>query len=399
MEHSSDCASDDLYCYVCKVAFPSNWRLKRHKETDKHQSYVEFYSVVESNAPPDGDMVVETGVNDEGRLEHCSQHYSGAQADDNCTGYDSETSSDDMDINAGVRLRNIFSNKQAPSRDIANYFANLQSIQYICQGGLFNNNDTCGTGLQILYNHPNVQHFLNGIPPKTLLADKAIYQPGAARKASHAGMQKFSLLQLVTVGVVSATVEELNMMDPPFTVIYHDPILPTAECHEHYAVVSQSRDLVCTGSYVQLCKPFQQFSYGELLATLSVRNGATVCIIRGFEAVEVEPGVPLLSEFDCPYYNLTRTIFSTDSSNISAAISMMHHCEEEEGGCHFVETDVCQLVERQETIQHKLTFQHDWTNTLYCTALEHPLLRSSTSIVYGIEVNCSLRLPYGRGNF
>ena len=77
-------------------------------------------------------------------------------------------------------------------------------------------------------------------------------------QASHAGMQKFSLLQLVTVGVVSATVEELNMMDPPFTVIYHDPILPTAECHEHYAVVSQSRDLVCTGSYVQLCKPFQQ---------------------------------------------------------------------------------------------------------------------------------------------
>ena len=63
-------------------------------------------------------------------------------------------------------------------------------------------------------------------------------------QASHAGMQKFSLLQLVTVGVVSATVEELNMMDPPFTVIYHDPILPTAECHEHYAVVSQSRNLV-----------------------------------------------------------------------------------------------------------------------------------------------------------
>ena len=49
-------------------------------------------------------MVVETGVNDEDGLEHCSQHYSGAQADDNCTGYDSETSSDDMDINAGQRM-------------------------------------------------------------------------------------------------------------------------------------------------------------------------------------------------------------------------------------------------------------------------------------------------------
>ena len=38
-------------------------------------------------------MVVETGVNDEDGLEHCSQHYSGAQADDNCTGYDSESES------------------------------------------------------------------------------------------------------------------------------------------------------------------------------------------------------------------------------------------------------------------------------------------------------------------
>ena len=44
-----------------------------------------------------------------------------------------------------------------------------------------------------------------------------------------------------------------------------------------------------------------QFSYGELLATLSLGNGATVCIIWGVEAEEMEPGVPLLNEFDCPY--------------------------------------------------------------------------------------------------
>ena len=80
----------------------------------------------------------------------------------------------------------------------------------------------------MLYNHPNVQLFLNGIPAKTLLAGKAIYQPGAARKvltyclsvscitdfivfmqASRAGKMKFSILRFVTVGVVSSTVEEL----------------------------------------------------------------------------------------------------------------------------------------------------------------------------------------------
>lgn len=73
-----------------------------------------------------------------------------------------------------------------------------------------------------------------------------------------AGLVKFSTLGLVTVGVLSSTVEELSMMDTPFTVLYHDPILPTAECREHYAVVSQSRDLIYTGSYVQLCKPVYQ---------------------------------------------------------------------------------------------------------------------------------------------
>ena len=41
-------------------------------------------------------------------MEHCSHHYSGAQADDNCTGYDSETSSDDMGINAGQRMLRVF---------------------------------------------------------------------------------------------------------------------------------------------------------------------------------------------------------------------------------------------------------------------------------------------------
>ena len=79
-----------------------------------------------------------------------------------------------------------------------------------------------------------------------------------------------------------------------------------------------------------------QFSHGELLATLSLGNGATVCITRGCKAVEVEPGVPLRSEFDCPYYNRTRTIFSTDSCNITTAVSMVHHCED--NGCHFVNT-------------------------------------------------------------
>ena len=40
-------------------------------------------------------------------------------------------------FNSLVRLQNIYGNKLAPSRDIANHFAVVDHICYICEGGLF----------------------------------------------------------------------------------------------------------------------------------------------------------------------------------------------------------------------------------------------------------------------
>ena len=44
-------------------------------------------------------------------------------------------------FNSSVRLQNIYGNKQAPSRDIANHFAIVEHLRYICGGGLFNSNE------------------------------------------------------------------------------------------------------------------------------------------------------------------------------------------------------------------------------------------------------------------
>ena len=46
-------------------------------------------------------------------------------------------------FNSSVRLQNIYGNKQAPSRDIANHFAIVEHLRYICGGGLFNSNESC----------------------------------------------------------------------------------------------------------------------------------------------------------------------------------------------------------------------------------------------------------------
>lgn len=44
-------------------------------------------------------------------------------------------------FNSAVRLQNIFVNKQAPSRDIANQIAVVEHLHYICNGGIYNNNE------------------------------------------------------------------------------------------------------------------------------------------------------------------------------------------------------------------------------------------------------------------
>lgn len=42
----------------------------------------------------------------------------------------------------------------------------------------------CGDDLIILFNHPAVQSYLNGVPASSMLSHKAIYQPVAIRKVS-----------------------------------------------------------------------------------------------------------------------------------------------------------------------------------------------------------------------
>ena len=103
----------------------------------------------------------------------------------------------------------MYGNRHAPSKDIldiAQKFAVLEHLRFICSGGLillmkadnirnkFNNyiiecyhcllyiHLRCGRGLTEIYEHPIVQNFINQQPVKYLLRNKTIYQPGCLRK-------------------------------------------------------------------------------------------------------------------------------------------------------------------------------------------------------------------------
>ena len=105
-------------------------------------------------------------------------------------------------FNGLMRTQNVYSNRQAPSRDIGKSFGVLNYIRYICDGGVYDgdkrylfmyhyvcgktpyplHNDRCGDDLKQLFDSAQVQHYVNGTTVKELRGDKVIYQPGTLRK-------------------------------------------------------------------------------------------------------------------------------------------------------------------------------------------------------------------------
>eukprot|EP00731_Ephydatia_muelleri_P006593 Em0003g841a len=77
-------------------------------------------------------------------------------------------------FNSKVRAYNVFSNRLSSSRDIAQHFATIQHLRYVCQAHSFSDNERCALGLQRLFSSSFVQHTLCGIAYKELYSDKGI---------------------------------------------------------------------------------------------------------------------------------------------------------------------------------------------------------------------------------
>ena len=91
-------------------------------------------------------------------------------------------------------------------------------------------------------------------------------------------------------------------------------------------------------------------------------------------------GTPLLNEFDCPLFSLARTILSVDSSNILAAVSFVHECDE---ACNFVERNVQLTQEREETEMSRLFL--NITGVICCSVITFSVYNKYHPT---IQVNC-----------
>ena len=71
--------------------------------------------------------------------------------------------------------------------------------------------------------------------------------------------------------------------------------------------------------------------------------------------------VPLLSHHDCPIFELTKTIFTTEATNVSKSVSFVHLCAD---SCKFEETSTSVLLDK-EVDTTGLHFIHD-NKYMYC---------------------------------
>eukprot|EP00731_Ephydatia_muelleri_P012809 Em0007g119a len=210
-------------------------------------------------------------------------------------------------FNSDVRAQNIYSNRQAPSRDIGKHFAVLEHVRHIIDGGRYGQ-ERCGDSLRTLCSTKPMQAFLYQTSVKELSAHEGIYKPGTPRLVSkQSGHLSVGALTVSVPGMEKCTLFGLAQHDPPYVLSFHHVQLNDKVTKECRGIVAQSFQLVHTGDYVELDVPCE-LKFGVLLSVCKLAVGSTVCFIQMFEPMFIRIGEPLLSDTDCPMFELSRNI-------------------------------------------------------------------------------------------
>ncbi|KAL5502825.1 hypothetical protein EMCRGX_G009660 [Ephydatia muelleri] len=226
-------------------------------------------------------------------------------------------------FNSKVRAYNVFSNRLSSSRDIAQHFATIQHLRYVCQAHSFSDNERCALGLQRLFSSSFVQHTLCGIAYKELYSDKGIYQPGTPRKVSTC-TALFSLPLCVSLRSQTTNLETLQTCEPSYDILLSD--VSTTDIVVHYkAIISQESCLINCGDYIEFCSNYQQFTYELLMAVFKTSSGALLCLLQGFKPLCSADG-DQRNKYDCPLLELTQSVFTVPSESVRSLRRYLVRC-------------------------------------------------------------------------
>eukprot|EP00731_Ephydatia_muelleri_P033099 Em0025g55a len=162
-----------------------------------------------------------------------------------------------------VRTFNVFSNRLAPSRNIACHFSVLQHLRFYCHDGQMMAEERCSLDLKELLSSDVIQHVVCGIPYKELCKSRAIYLPGSAQKVAHSSAM-LSTLPLHAVGYQQPiSIEALQQSDSSYTIFMNNLVMDqlVTPCA---AIVSLDSSLVNVGDYIEMNSVHDQVRFYTL---------------------------------------------------------------------------------------------------------------------------------------
>ena len=71
----------------------------------------------------------------------------------------------------------------------------------------------------------------------------------------------------------------------------------------------------------------------------------------------------LYNDCDCPLLMLTKDIDCVNPTSLMCSVSVVHQCF---GSCVFRERVSRTVVEREAIESHRIVFEHDWSNDIFC---------------------------------
>ena len=254
---------------------------------------------------------------------------------------------------------NVFSNRQACSRDIGKKFVQHQVLKFVLNGGCWGvgYRKCASQQLQYFAKNPKLMKFnMYHNDPKTN-SEKEIYKPGSLRLGLYAN-GRLHKVDIYDVFSAPAIKEHLKN---------HPEVFCTGKsCHYFKGCISNEKDLVRMGQAIAYKDKNGQNCFGEFdgaiaLLEFGASNRNWVQIIS-YRVQRDENEQVQLGKFNCPVLEKTNRKVIIPSTSVEQRVNVVHDCS---SGCKFTVSGKA-VVEEREVVSHEgTTFQHDFANGRY----------------------------------
>ena len=276
----------------------------------------------------------------------------------NPAGFDCQAGESKMKIQ---KLKNNYSNKQAPGKDVAQKYLKTEIVRHIVTGGVLNESGTLVASNNVLQETLKMKSLkkLIGLETQEVNLGKASLMDYTTLN----GKKKVTVLrpkpEHIVLGVPDEKMKTCSKVETENGPVYKDGGL---------YILGQNGTL----QMGMLSEVYKSTKYGVCYA-----------VIERLQDVTAEKGDPFLMEAKAKVWKRKDTFFMTQFLHQLLAVPLMHACNSEPAPCSFVTQNVDVREERQIVQQRKLFFNcKGRKGTYFITNV------TAFSIPTGVNVGC-----------